>query len=111
MNMSDFGSIRPGSVKLTNATVGATLGSINPVAAKHNPESVFPSPLDIVGEVMLTRGEKIATLERWRASTLQQIAAADDGMRTRGVSDKLAGILSDIARAIESLQQPQQAPA
>jgi hypothetical protein len=82
------------------------IGSINPTLAKQSPESVFRSPLDIVGEVMLTRGEKIGTLERWRATVLQQIAAADDGMRTQGVSDKLAGTLSDIAKALEQLQTP-----
>ena len=82
------------------------IGSIKPAAAKHNPSSVFRSPLDIVNEVMLTRGEKIATLERWRIAVLQQIAAADDGMRTQGVSDTLAGTLSDIARALDLLQPP-----
>jgi hypothetical protein len=82
------------------------IGSINPTLAKQSPESVFQSPLDIVGEVMLTRGEKIGTLERWRATVLQQIAAADDGMRTQGVSDKLAGTLADIAKALEQLQTP-----
>jgi hypothetical protein len=82
------------------------IGSINPILAKHSPDSVFRSPLDIVGEVMLTRGEKIATLERWRATVLQQLAAADDGMRTQGVSDKLAGALSDIGKALDQLQQP-----
>jgi hypothetical protein len=82
------------------------IGSINPTLAKQSPESVFQSPLDIVGEVMLTRGEKIGTLERWRAAVLQQIAAADDGMRTQGVSDKLAGTLADIGKALEQLQTP-----
>jgi hypothetical protein len=82
------------------------IGSINPVQAKHSPDSVFRSPLDLVGEVMLTRGEKIATLERWRGAVLQQIAAADDGMRTQGVSDKLAATLADISKALEQLQQP-----
>ena len=76
------------------------IGSINPTQAKHNPDSVFESPLDIVDEVMLTRGEKIGTLERWRVTVLQQLAASDDGMRTQGVSDKLAGTLSDIGTAL-----------
>jgi hypothetical protein len=55
---------------------------------------------------MLTRGEKIGTLERWRSAVLQQIAAADDGMRTQGVSDKLAVTLSDISTALDRLQTP-----
>ena len=34
--------------------------------AKREPEGTFESPLRIVTEAMFTRGEKIATLERWR---------------------------------------------
>ena len=82
------------------------IGSIKPAAAKHDPASVFRSPLDIVDEVMFTRGEKIATLERWRHTVMQEMSAADDGMRTQGVSDKLAGTLADIAKALARLQSP-----
>lgn len=82
------------------------IGSIKPSVAKHDPSSVYQSPLDLVGEVMLTRGEKIATLERWRQAVLQQMAAADDGMRTQGVSDKLAKTLGEIGSALAELQTP-----
>lgn len=81
------------------------IGSIKPAVAKHDPGSVYGSPLDLVDEVMLTRGEKIATLERWRQAVLQQMAAADDGMRTQGVSDKLARTLGEIGSALAQLQQ------
>ncbi len=80
------------------------IGSIKPAAAKHDPASVFKSPLDIVDEVMLTRGEKIATLERWRQTVMQQMAAADDGMRTQGMADTLANTLADIGAALAQLQ-------
>ena len=83
------------------------IGSIKPAAAKHDPASVFQTPLDIVDEVMLTRGEKIGTLERWRHTVMQQMAASDDGMRTQGVSDKLAATLADIGKALSMLQQPE----
>lgn len=82
------------------------IGSIKPAAAKHDPASVFQSPLDIVDEVMLTRGEKIGTLERWRLTVLQEMAAADDGMQTQGVSDKHALTLADISKALALLQVP-----
>lgn len=82
------------------------IGSIKPAVAKHDPGSVYASPLDLVGEVMLTRGEKIATLERWRQSVLQEMAASDDGMRTQGVSDKLARTLGEIGSALAELQTP-----
>ena len=82
------------------------IGSIKPAVAKHDPASVFSSPLDIVAEVMLTRGEKIGTLERWRQAVMQQMAAADDGMRTEGVSDSLAATLADIGKALAILKTP-----
>jgi hypothetical protein len=82
------------------------IGSIKPAVAKHDPSSVYQSPLDLVDEVMLTRGEKIGTLERWRQAVLQQMAASDDGMRTQGVSDKLAKTLGEIGSALAILQAP-----
>ncbi len=80
------------------------IGSIRPGVAKNDPASVYRSPLDIVNEVMLTRGEKIGTLERWRQSVMQQMAATDDGMRTEGVADTLAATLGDIGKAIAILK-------
>lgn len=87
------------------------IGSIKPSVAKHDPASVYASPLEIVGEVMLTRGEKIATLDRWRQTVMQQMAAADDGMRTQGVADALASTLADIGKALAQLQTPAPGPA
>jgi hypothetical protein len=39
--------------------------------AKQVPERTFNSPLDIVGERLFTRGEKLATLNRWRQTALR----------------------------------------
>lgn len=66
--------------------------------AKANPERFFALPGDLVDEVMLTRGEKLATLERWRLNVLQELAAASEGMATRGVS-RQAQILDEIESA------------
>jgi hypothetical protein len=84
------------------------IGSLNPQMAKHNPASVFDSPLDLVDEIMMTRGEKIATLERWRTSVLQVLAAADDGMRTAGLSADHADTLAAIEAALSELKAPKQ---
>ncbi len=84
----------------------SAIGSIKPAAAKNDPASVYKTPLDLVDEVMLTRGEKIATLERWRQAVMQQLSAADDGMQTQGVGDKLAQTLGDIGKALSMLQSP-----
>jgi hypothetical protein len=68
-------------------------------AAKRNPESVFESPLEIVNEVLLTKGEKLATLERWRLSILGQLDASNEGMATRGYSSQQLIILEAIGEA------------
>ena len=39
--------------------------------AKQDPEGAFDSPLDIVDERLFTRGEKGATLNRWRQTALR----------------------------------------
>lgn len=70
--------------------------------AKSNPERFFALPSDLIGEVMLTRGEKLATLERWRSHVLQELAAASEGMQTRGVS-RQAQILDEIETARQRL--------
>jgi hypothetical protein len=56
--------------------------SLNRDAAKQNPETPFSSPTDIVAEPLLTRGEKLATLERWRQNLFQQLHASGEATRT-----------------------------
>jgi hypothetical protein len=83
------------------------IGRIKPDTAKFNPESVFAGPLDVVNEVMFTRGEKIATLERWRQSIFMELNAANEGMQTRGTSSTKAKVLQDIDEAIKRLVRPE----
>jgi hypothetical protein len=68
-------------------------------AAKQHPESVFESPLEIVDENLLTKGEKLATLERWRLSILGQLDASNEGMATRGYSRQQLVALEAIEEA------------
>ena len=51
--------------------------------AKQDPEGTFNNPLVIVDETMFTRGEKIATLDRWRQSILVELMAAGEVRRAR----------------------------
>ena len=67
--------------------------------AKQNPESVFDSPLSVVEEVLLTKGEKIATLNRWRQAILGELSASGEGMRTYGVPSERARLLEQIEDA------------
>jgi hypothetical protein len=56
----------------------------NREAAKQQPEIWFATPMDIVGHRLLTRGEKIVTLERWRLNLLGELAAANARSRKPG---------------------------
>ena len=55
--------------------------------AKQQPEGTFESPLCIVAETMLTRGEKIATLERWRQAILRGLVAVHEVERKRFLTE------------------------
>jgi hypothetical protein len=52
-------------------------------SAKQDPEGNFSSPLGIVEEAMFTRGEKIATLNRWRQAILEELMAMGEVKRAR----------------------------
>jgi hypothetical protein len=79
--------------------------ALNRDAAKQNPESVFESPIDIAEETLLTTGEKLATLERWRQNILDQLSATNDGMRTRGSGDAQLEFLEGIQEAKARLKE------
>jgi hypothetical protein len=75
------------------------VGHLNTEAAKMDPARFFAAPMDLVDEIMLSRGEKMATLERWRAKALHELAAANEGMATHGASGKLVRVLDEIKEA------------
>jgi hypothetical protein len=56
---------------------------LNRSLANRDPEGSFENPLLIVDEMMFTRGEKIATLNRWREAILDEVAASGLGERAR----------------------------
>ena len=71
--------------------------------AKQNPEGALRSPFEIVGEKLLTKGEKIATLNRWRQSLLRELDASSEGMHTHGVSVERARLLEQVEAARSQL--------
>jgi hypothetical protein len=85
-----------------------TLCTLDRDVAKQHPENVFESPLEIVNEVLLTKGEKLATLERWRSSILGQLDASDEGMPTRGYSNRQLVVLEAIEEAKGRLNSQEQ---
>ena len=72
--------------------------------AKQNPERTFDTPFEIVEERLFTKGEKIATLNRWRQSLLEELSAAGEGMRTHGVTSDRARLLEQIEAAKSQLR-------
>jgi hypothetical protein len=81
----------------------STIGQLNVAGAKLDPARHFAKPADIIETVMLTRGEKIATLERWRLDILRQLDAANEGMRTYGRTAKDTAVLNEIEAARQQL--------
>jgi hypothetical protein len=73
--------------------------ALNRDAAKQQPENVFESPLEIVNEILLTKGEKLATLNRWRRSILGELDASNEGMATRGYASEELKVLVEIEHA------------
>ena len=70
---------------------------LNRSLAKQDPEGTFENPLVIVDETMFTRGEKIATLDRWRKSILAELTAVGEVKRAR--------LLGEIQEARNRLRQ------
>jgi hypothetical protein len=58
-----------------------TIRSLNRNLAKQDPEGNFASPLGIVDERLFTRGEKLATLNRWRQAILEELVAMGEAKR------------------------------
>jgi hypothetical protein len=60
---------------------------INLDAARFNPEGEFETPHDLAVSIGLTRGQKIASLDRWSQSVQQRLAATSEGMPPKGTTD------------------------
>jgi hypothetical protein len=57
--------------------------SLDRSLAKQDPEGTFDSPFGIVEEMLFTRGEKIATLDRWRSNVVKELSAIGEERRAR----------------------------
>jgi hypothetical protein len=64
-------------------------------AAKEQPQDVFSSPLEIVDEELFTKGEKLATLERWRQGILEQLAATSENADSWCLGEPYEGVRGD----------------
>jgi hypothetical protein len=74
-------------------------------AAKRQPEMAFERPLEILDAQLLTKGEKLATLERWRQTILEQLRATSEGMPADGTSGGRTAVLDEIEEAKRRLTE------
>ena len=81
--------------------------ALNRDAAKQQPERVFENPLEIVSEILLTKGEKLATLNRRRRSILGELDVSDEGMAARGSVREQLTVLEEIEKAKARLKSRQ----
>jgi hypothetical protein len=79
--------------------------ALNRDTAKQMPESVFESPLEIVNEILLTKGENLATLNRWWRSILGELDASNEGMATLGYASEQLTVLEAIEQAKARLKR------
>ncbi|MBS0242901.1 MAG: hypothetical protein JSS20_12045 [Proteobacteria bacterium] len=83
--------------------------SINRQRALQDPETEFHHPSALTECIGLTRGEKIAALERWRFLVGRRVASAGEGMIEHR-NDQLsadAELLSELGRELERTKAPQ----
>jgi hypothetical protein len=76
-------------------------------AAKQQPEIVYKRPLEILDEHLLTKGEKLATLDRWRQSILEQLKATSEGMPPDGNTPDRTEVLDEIEEVRRRLAEPE----
>jgi hypothetical protein len=82
--------------------------NLNTEKARLEPDTVFSSPLDIVAEQGLTRGQKIAALKRWEQTLQDRLRATSEGMSPpAGQTANEAAIIERIFKALEFLERPE----
>ena len=83
----------------------AEIMNIDMQKATTDPEAVFKSPAEIAEHVGLTRGQKIATLEKWAFSVRARVDALSEGMMNHpnGAYTRDVELLRNIEKEIAAL--------
>ena len=87
---------------------------LNANQARLDPEAVFSDPSQVIAASGLTRGQKIATLDRWKQMLLERMRATTEGMApVAGGTAEEAATVERISKALRALQEELQdeAPA
>ncbi len=84
----------------------AEIMHINSTQAVSDPETAFEHPHDIAEHIGLTRGQKIAALERWNFNVRARLDAVSEGMTTRpdGSYDSDSQLARELERTLELLR-------
>ena len=78
---------------------------LNSEKSRFEPDAVYEHPIDVVNEEGLTRGQKIATLERWDLTLQDRIRATDEGMAPEaGQTADEAALVVEVTEALAQLQ-------
>jgi hypothetical protein len=98
-----------GAAAVGRNTVTQQVHALDRELAKRSPDTVIGGPSAVREEVLLTYGEKLAPLERWRLGVLSELSAASEGMATQGASVPLLQLLDEIKEVNEALRVKRQA--
>jgi hypothetical protein len=85
----------------------STISRIKPEEARYNPESEFGHPSRLLESVAMTRGQKIAALDRWEFELQRRIDAVSEGMPTNDVGSEELELLEAVRQARETLRHEQ----
>jgi hypothetical protein len=85
------------------------ISKVNVQLATTDPESAFKHPDELVECVGLTRGQKLAALEKWAFSVRSRVDAVSEGMlnHSGGAYTHDVEMLREIEKRIEFLRHPQ----
>ncbi|HXF53925.1 MAG TPA: hypothetical protein VNK52_07360 [Hyphomicrobiaceae bacterium] len=81
----------------------SVISRINTQQARYNPEAVFDGPEQLLEEVALTRGQKLAALEQWAKSIALRLDATAEGMPPSGRESDEAELLRRVRLAEDKL--------
>lgn len=75
--------------------------------ATSNPDAGFASPDEVVENIALTAGQKIATLDRWAFTVRSRVDAMSEGMTTQpeGAYTRDVELLRQIEKCLQKLRE------
>jgi len=82
----------------------AEISRINMDAARFDPEKEFGTPDKLAEAIGMTRGQKIAALDRWSKQVLDRLGATSEGMPTHRTSGRDMQLIDEIQAVLAGLK-------